>query len=833
MSVEQSSSTAPIGRFTALVLGCVVFACVTLIGCAGYLKYQLDKAQNQLAAPSLVMNSEIEPLDRLRRILSYGGFLGTATGYASTHDAARVTDLRNQIKAARDGLTHLPEKTSAETRRDLNVILDMYGHVLEKAEKSSTDPATSFTEADLQPLYAALPILETRIANAESVARVGAQGDVQLWSMLLTLTSWCSLVIAAALAAAIYLTLHKRNGAPMRALAQSVRNMARGDMRTPIWGMERTDTVGELARAVDLARYQFSQLPDMSLISDQGPVRMRFEGSTRSLFDALMQVLTRDSDQIKTLASGLAESIAKQQEAIGRISTRVESVLRDILERGQDGHQQLKKAIGEMVGSADNLRNAHAHAADQITRLVPYLQERAQGMAEITQITGKQATQALQSLIATERGLNANAAESQEAAHKLSSIANDLSERLFAAVNLMQASGKILSETTETTQSRLNEAVNLLMKSEDYLRQLAQSPNSRAMTIEHEPSPALSTEKIEIALSAITSTLNAIEDRMSGLEQRSHEHDHIALPQTEPPSSFVVDTSHIGQAMSDMASTLAEIDKKLSGLPVSQNAPDVQDIRDIVQQPYSEIISAFDSKLTSLREIVAETVTAALLGLTPPSVEDDQHKKEEMQEMLTQVLEASRQTMIASVSETIASIHAANPAESIGPEIESLKRDVQSSIAAISEKTSAQYDSLRQPIEQLSEKIPQQIALLMAQIEESRHVISMLQTEFMQSRETKADPTTDITTQLRDHWYQMAAQIEATRSSLAQTIAEHMDKVETRLAGNNAPAPTSLSNDARTRLDQQTMILSELVATLGALDEHVQDIKKQVWRERL
>ena len=48
--------------------------------------------------------------------------------------------------------------------------------------------------------------------------------------------------------------------------------MAHGDMRTSIWGMERSDMVGELARAVDLSRYHFSQLPDIAVTAQRpGP----------------------------------------------------------------------------------------------------------------------------------------------------------------------------------------------------------------------------------------------------------------------------------------------------------------------------------------------------------------------------------------------------------------------------------------------------------------------------------------------------------------------------------------------------------------------------------
>jgi hypothetical protein len=40
-----------VGRFTGLVLGLVVFVCVIMIGIAGYLKYELDRAESVLAAP--------------------------------------------------------------------------------------------------------------------------------------------------------------------------------------------------------------------------------------------------------------------------------------------------------------------------------------------------------------------------------------------------------------------------------------------------------------------------------------------------------------------------------------------------------------------------------------------------------------------------------------------------------------------------------------------------------------------------------------------------------------------------------------------------------------
>ncbi len=156
--------------------------------------------------------------------------------------------------------------------------------------------------------------------------------------------------------------------------------MARGDMRTPIWGMERQDMVGDLARAIDMARFQFSQLPDLALLSDQGPVRIRFEGNTRSLFEAMMRVISRDSEKVHEQAAALTDAINKQQQAMTSLTYKVETILQGVQKHANDGDQQLRQSLQNMIGSAQSLKHAQEHAADQLNRIIPYMQERAHGL---------------------------------------------------------------------------------------------------------------------------------------------------------------------------------------------------------------------------------------------------------------------------------------------------------------------------------------------------------------------------------------------------------------------------------------------------------------------
>jgi chromosome segregation ATPase len=87
--------------------------------------------------------------------------------------------------------------------------------------------------------------------------------------------------------------------------------------------------------------------------------------------------------------------------------------------------------------------------------------------------------------------------------------------------------------------------------------------------------------------------------------------------------------------------------------------------------------------------------------------------------------------------------------------------------------------------------------------------------------------------QLQTQWFQMAGQIEATRSALEQTIAKHMERLGSRLEMLGVPQvdPTAFK-DSQKQLEQQTQILEELVATLGVLDTHMQQLKSEIEQQK-
>ncbi|MDE1901778.1 MAG: hypothetical protein KGI37_09060, partial [Alphaproteobacteria bacterium] len=797
-----------IGRFTAVILGFVVFVCVAMIGGTGYVKYRLDQAQTIIAAPDAALDSTGDALDRLRRDLGYGGFLGLAQNYVLAHDASGFAEMKEDIKSADDIVTHLPDKTSAETRHDLTHIVSTFDAVMQKFDAPSGE-AVDVTDADLAPLYAALPVLDARVQSATDAARLAAQGKVQFWGMVLTLVSWCSLIIAAACAAGIYLALRDKHSAPMRALAQSIQNMARGDMRTAIWGIERQDMIGELARAVDIARYHFSHLPDLSLLSEQGPVRMKFEGGARSLFEAMMKSVSRDSESIRQLAVTLDEAVNRQSTSITDVTQKVESVLGDILERGQTGDVQIKKAIHDMTASAENLKNAHMHAADQLNRMLPYVQERVQGMAEIAQITGKQVAQTLQSLTLSEMGLRANADQTKETLARLSSTADDLGERMFGAINLLQAGGKVLSETTERMQGKLARGEDPDAPGiADLLQPLGEKLDQ--MTSRMDEIRARTADDIRDDMAELAAAIAQIHAKVEAL---------AAAPASSPAQAAADDvTPHI---LSGVAQLLADkIEPQFAVLQNSlqQNLP--ADVRHALQEDWQKIMAQIDAARAQIeqhaerqaRTVIVQTMDAAssardgigdiaerLAGIqTSLSAAIAENLKNQHELVAAQIdtaraqieqhAERQARTVIVQTMDAASSAR-----DGIGDIAERLSRLEHSLSGGLTEQVrdqwyqvTAQIESLRGNIETVLdgrvtnrlETVEQAIVAMRTAVESAQH-----------AAENSPAPVftlpPELQKQLGDQWYQVTAQIEATRTDIIATVARQLAALETRLPAGN------------------------------------------------
>jgi len=798
MSVTPIASG--VGRFTALVLGLVVFVCVAMIGGTGYLKYKLDQTGTILAAPETVSGSSEDVYAKLRAAWGYSGFLGFAQKFASQRDASGFPEAKEGLRAADEIIAKLPDGMPESAKRELATMASLFDSVLQKIDTPAGPSQNELSTADLAPLYAALPLLDARAGASGAQARIEAQKDAQFWSMLLTLAAWGSLIGASACVVGIYLVLRDKRSLPLHSLAQSIQNMAHGDMRTAIWGIERQDSIGDVARAVDMARYQFSHLPDISLLSEQGPVRLRFEGGSRSLFEAMMKALSTDSDHIRQLSLSLSASIAQQKDGIASLTSRVEKLLSDILQRGQTGDNQIKMAISEMVSSAESLKNTHAHTADQLNRLIPHLQERAKSLSDITQATGKQLAHTLQSLTSSEIGLRNNAEQAKTTLVKLSSTADDLGERLFGAINLLQAGGKVLAETTENIKSRWNEASSGLPVQEnslapmrerlehisealEYLHTKLDAPPQETGTRE---APVVSLEPVAAQIEPIKGQLTQIMGLLSALQAKMDETPAAALPRSEGGELVMQDSISLSPMLGDLSAKIADLQA------------------DILRLAPKDELAHLNQKLAELSELNAKACVFA------SAIPGD----------LRQALKETTETLAAKddIAGLVESLKSASGGGS-SPELLRQIGEMGLNLASQVETSHARIDNT------IRQEVISRLADFDRLLRAAQSAAEAAKEEIQKPREqqTLALPP-ELKDKLLDQWFQVSAQIEATRGS----VIDALQTQASRLEGSLAHRPTATPDYAlQAQIEKQTQILSELVGTLALLDSDMQRMKSE------
>jgi methyl-accepting chemotaxis protein len=766
----SSASTASSGRLVGPILGFIVFVCVAMIGFSGYVKYQLDKAEATLAAPDVAIAADQDAFEKLRRVLGYSGFVGSAQNFLATGDRALVADMKAQVKMAEDMIERLPEKTPAEARHDLQSILDTFEAALKKADQPGTGVPATFTSADMQSLYATLPVLDSRVDSALATSRLAAQDHLKWWAMLLTFVAWTGLMIAAACAASLYLGLRGQHAVPLRALAQSVQNMARGDMQIPIWGIQRPDIIGELARAVDMARYHFSQLPDLSVMSEQGPMRIRFEGHARSLFEAMMQHIARDSEQVREQASHLTETVVKQKESITQIAGRVEMALETLHNKNRGSHEDLSRVVHGIAGAAQSMQKTQEYAAAQLGRITSTLQERAQGMTELTQLAGKQMTQSLQALDRTEHGLRMTAEQHAQTVQRLSSSADELNDRMAGAIALLRAGGKVLNETAEATQSRLNEAVDLLGRSQSGLRQIVAAPGNMAPDAAAKPMPMIASEAQQDPLA-----MQRLKIIVGNLEIAQRKLEECLAQQAEATHAQIeLLTTHSNSLLSQAttaAQTLISATDNLRGE------------REKIDQATGQLMTTVEHVGTALEE----------------RINDSFGKLSELSAQFDPVI--IQLGALGQLTNALGSVAAAlgplNPA----------------TIAAQGTAT----DNLMTEVK--------------AGFEVTSRSIERVREEFL-NLVLKQAPPENTAAAMQSQIDRIAAQVETARENLTQSMIREVDRIEMRLAGMDkkkevpTPEEANVAADTQAQLQQQAQILSELAAALGAIDAHMQEIEK-------
>lgn len=294
-----------------------------------------------------------------------------------------------------------------------------------------------------------------------------------LWITLL------SIGLTATVAYVLWRQMQRDYAEPLAQLAQSIENVAAGYSDMPVWGTERADPVGAAARAAEKARRHWACLPDVILDSPNGPMPLRFNGESAALFSQLRTQIEGAVGNISKTAQQMQAGVDANQAGVRGFAEQLHLTLQHLSHSADESARHIAQLYDDVRQNATQLQMTHETAVTQITRVLPQLEQRSEGLNEIVRLTGQQAATTLQQLQQSSNMIRDAAQQNQAIGQKFAGEADDLSQRLFAAVNLLRSSGKVLADTNETARTRMHEILMTMTHAETALTQTLDSTRTR------------------------------------------------------------------------------------------------------------------------------------------------------------------------------------------------------------------------------------------------------------------------------------------------------------------------------------------------------------------
>lgn len=343
---------------------------------------------------------------------------------------------------------------------------------------------------------------------------------------------------------------------PLRKLERSSRALLENDLNGHIWGLDRQDAFGSLARSIANIRKATVNLADMVVETENGEQHIRFEGNSGTLFQTLItdlkktvESLTQHSDTLKTVSRDGQDSIIELGVVTTRQTRNLEDALATVNAQITDTTQYMKATIVDarnhinetLADTTKQMSTTIAEASTHIStttnewgdklstlfhqnnqiqgqskQIVDQFTKDMQSLNQIAAATGARVAQTLQLLTTSDRDIKKAAAQSLEASTTFGTQAKDLTEKLQSATNLLRASGKVMQETTETARTRLNEAINSVSSHDQAIRAFLGDTEEKTDRI---------TSLLEdVSRSAVqaAATMNTFDGRMALFEEKSN-----------------------------------------------------------------------------------------------------------------------------------------------------------------------------------------------------------------------------------------------------------------------------------------------------------------------
>ena len=443
----------------ALCVAAAVVAAALILGGAYFVGY-VGEVQRDLNDPASLRRLAAGEIATIEKSLGYDGFLKAYRNYRLTGDPIARPEMNDAVAKASRAIAALQtlyagDEAASDALREAASVTGAFAHIAkiapelgDAALRGSAGMETLNTlpqSPQLEATYVSLRSALDRVRQADIEHQLGGAASALNWTQMLVIGAIALVVLGLLIVAGL---LQLGIIQPLKALEHSLTSVGDGAVGQKIWGVDRKDEFGALARAGEKVRRSLTETTALKTLADKGQLHLTLEGNASVIFEKLAADVSTATDALKNASA----DIVKLQDDNRR---QFEAALKDLKQSGAGFEDAAKTAHKSAAAAIDDMRASTA-------KLTKAADDRAAELGEIAKRFDQSGKSLEQTFAAAKEKANAAAADLTGASVPLKRIAADaqmIQSAFFAACDKISSDAANTSEKVHTLAARLSEAV--------------------------------------------------------------------------------------------------------------------------------------------------------------------------------------------------------------------------------------------------------------------------------------------------------------------------------------------------------------------------------------
>lgn len=471
----------------AIGVAAIIAAAALTMGGAYFVGY-VGELQRSLNDPAETRNAAAQQTAAIEQALGYAGFLKTYRTYRLTGDATARLQLTRYAIDAENALTELKNlyagnPRAADMLREVENVGEAFAHVAQTAPETQSaalrgtaamnDLASLPQPPQLEASYLALRTALDRLAVADQDRQLGGVASALNWSQGLLIAALFVLVVGLLIVAGL---LQLGIIQPLKSLERSLASVGDGEVTHKVWGTERADEFGAIARAGEKLRHSLTETTALKALADKGQLHISLDGSSSLLLQRLADEVTNTTSALKAAAADFAklqegnrrqfdtalENLTASTAGTNQAATALRQSATASLEEVRKGNADLKTSADERLQQLDRLAARYAKSHDDIGAMASEIRDQTTLVTENLSATALSLHQTVQSVSQSYAQIAAGADSTNEKvrtlAARLSETIGQIDERLSRKLAALDTLEQTVSANMASLRAKAEEA---------------------------------------------------------------------------------------------------------------------------------------------------------------------------------------------------------------------------------------------------------------------------------------------------------------------------------------------------------------------------------------